>query len=152
MKPIATLGTGCLLIENDQVLLAKPNYGAAKGSWIFPGGFIDPGEQIAAAALRELHEETGQFGEFVAPFCVRYRLNPSDVYWVMQVRRSKEMPLVAQAQELQDVQFLPVEVAIKSPEVRPMTRYFIECFFSKNPSAVPIPKDFADNNSVQFFK
>lgn len=152
MKPTSTLGVGCLLIENDKVLLVKPNYGKAKNHWIMPGGFIENGEPLDKAALRELKEETGQYGEIISPFCVRYRLEPSDVYWVLRVQRLGEMPLLVQTEELNDVQFLPIDFAIKSTEVRPMTRFFIECSLSKNPKIIPIPPTLEKNNFVYFLE
>ncbi len=152
MKPTSTLGVGCLLIENDKVLLVKPNYGKAKNHWIMPGGFIENGEPIDQAGLRELKEETGQHGKIISSFCVRYRLEPSDVYWVLKVLRSGETALTIQSEELIDVQFLPIEFAIKSAEVRPMTRYFIECSLAKNPKAISLPQEFEKNNFVYFFE
>ncbi len=152
MKPTSTLGVGCLLIENDKVLLVKPNYGKAKNHWIMPGGFIENGEPLDKAALRELTEETGQHGEIISPFCVRYRLEPSDVYWVLRVQRLAEMPLLVQTEELIDVQFLPIDFAIKSTDVRPMTRFFIECSLSKNPKTISIPQEFEKNNFVYFLE
>ncbi len=150
MKLTSTLGAGCLLIENDKVLLVKPNYGKAKDHWIMPGGFTECGELLESAAIRELKEETGQSGEIISPLCVRYRLEPSDVYWVFRVRRTNNTPLTIQSEELVDVRFLPIEFALKSTEVRPMTRYFIECSLSKNPSSILLPQEFKKNNFVYF--
>jgi ADP-ribose pyrophosphatase YjhB (NUDIX family) len=151
MNPTSTLGVGCLLIENGQVLLVKPNYGKAKNHWILPGGFVENGEPLSAAALRELKEETNQLGELVAPFCVRYRRDPSDVYWVFRVQRLKVSPLVVQADELLDAQFLPIEFSINSKEVRPMTQYFIKCSQLANPRLNNLPTEFQENNLVYFF-
>lgn len=152
MKPNSTIGAGCLLIEHSRVLLVKPNYGKAKNSWILPGGFVNNGEQLSIAALRELKEETGQIAEVVSPFCIRYRLEPSDIYWVFRVHRPHHMPIIVQTDELIDAQFLPVEFALKSEEVRPMTRYFINCFYSDKPERIVLPEDFSPNNFVYFLK
>lgn len=76
MKMLSTVGAGCLVIESDQVLLVQPNYGPAKGQWMFPGGFINDNESPEDAALRELWEETGQVGKVIRPLCIRYRQAP----------------------------------------------------------------------------
>lgn len=152
MLPTSTIGAGCLLIENEKVLLVKPNYGKAKNHWILPGGFVNSGEELISAALRELKEETGQIGEIIAPFCVRYRLNPSDIYWLFKVKRTQNLPITVQAEELVDAQFFSVNEAITSNEVRPMTRFFISRALSKNPHEISIPKEFAESNFVYFFK
>jgi acetyl-CoA carboxylase carboxyl transferase subunit beta len=44
---------------SGRVLLGRRASGVRIGLWAFPGGAIEPGEDVAAAAVREAHEETG---------------------------------------------------------------------------------------------
>ncbi|MDB5457571.1 MAG: hydrolase [Caulobacter sp.] len=55
--PVPTAGVICL--RGDQVLLIKRGNPPRQGQWSLPGGRVEWGETTAAAALRELAEETG---------------------------------------------------------------------------------------------
>lgn len=53
------VAAGCLIVKNDRVLLVKRGIEPGYGTWVFPGGHVDRGETIEAAALRETREEAG---------------------------------------------------------------------------------------------
>ena len=146
-----TTGAGCLLIENHRVLLVSPNYGPAKGAWILPGGFIEEGETLEEAAARELLEETGQVARVLSPVYVRYRKKPQDVYWIFRVERRAEAPLQAQAEELLGARFWDLEEALVSPDVRPMTRYFLLGALDPSKRLEPLPDPHAATDRVFFF-
>jgi len=48
-----------ICIRGEHVLLIRRGQAPRAGEWSIPGGRIEPGESPAAAALRELTEETG---------------------------------------------------------------------------------------------
>jgi 8-oxo-dGTP diphosphatase len=52
-----------VLDDNGRVLLVHHN---KVGLWLYPGGHIDPNEDPAQAALREVHEETGIHAEVIS--------------------------------------------------------------------------------------
>lgn len=45
--------------RDGYLLLIKRKFEPFKGKWAFPGGFMDPGENLYQTAVRELKEETG---------------------------------------------------------------------------------------------
>ncbi|HVS01818.1 MAG TPA: NUDIX hydrolase [Thermoanaerobaculia bacterium] len=53
---------GGLVVRGEEVLLIAPR----RGRWQLPKGRIEPGEQAAEAAVREVREETGVAGRVVA--------------------------------------------------------------------------------------
>jgi ADP-ribose pyrophosphatase YjhB (NUDIX family) len=48
-----------VVLRGDRLLLVRRSHRPDAGRWGFPGGKIEPGETVIAAALRELGEETG---------------------------------------------------------------------------------------------
>ena len=58
LDPKLAVGTIITDPENRVVLVRRaiePGY----GRWVFPGGYVDRGEEVRAAAVREAREETG---------------------------------------------------------------------------------------------
>ena len=51
--------TGVLFTINSEVVLVQRNLEPQRGKWTFPAGFVDRGEKVENAAIREVFEETG---------------------------------------------------------------------------------------------
>lgn len=49
------LSASCLVIKDNQILLVKHTYGAAKGKYLIPGGFSEEGEMPQTTAEREVN-------------------------------------------------------------------------------------------------
>ena len=56
-------GASAAIFRRGQVLLVERAKGPLAGLWSLPGGHIEPGEPVRAAALREIDEETGVAAE-----------------------------------------------------------------------------------------
>lgn len=61
------------LLENKVVLVRQYRYPLGGYVYEFPAGLVEPGEDIAAAAVREMYEETGLvFAPIASPFSRPY--------------------------------------------------------------------------------
>ncbi len=68
------VAVGVLATRNGKLLLVQRAQNPNRGAWSFPSGFVDAGEGLEEAAVRETREETGldiriqrQLGAFAAP-------------------------------------------------------------------------------------
>lgn len=73
-------GVGVAVIEEGRILLVRKDRGPWAGRWAVPGGRVEMGERMAAAAVREVREETG----------LEVRLGP--VVWTGEVIDSATPP------------------------------------------------------------
>lgn len=53
------IATGVVFPYDGGILLVKRAIHPSYGKWVFPGGYVDRGETLEAAALREVQEESG---------------------------------------------------------------------------------------------
>jgi 8-oxo-dGTP diphosphatase len=50
----------CVIVEQDgKILLLRRDINPQKGRWVIPGGYVDRGEVVPQAAMRETEEECG---------------------------------------------------------------------------------------------
>lgn len=53
------VGSGAVVHRGGRVLLIRRNFPPNAGKWALPGGLVELGESVQAAAAREVEEETG---------------------------------------------------------------------------------------------
>ena len=53
------VATGVVFLYQGGILLVQRAIEPQYGKWVFPGGYVDRGETLEAAALREVREESG---------------------------------------------------------------------------------------------
>src|SRR5688500_19567986 len=58
LDPKVAVGT-IIADESGRVVLVRRAIEPGYGLWVFPGGYVDRGEEITAAAIREATEEAG---------------------------------------------------------------------------------------------
>ena len=58
LDPKVAVGT-IIRASDDQLVLVRRAIEPGYGLWVFPGGYVDQGEEITSAAIREAREECG---------------------------------------------------------------------------------------------
>ncbi len=75
-RPI--VGVGAVIIEDGRVLLVRRAHPPLAGKWSLPGGVVELGETLRAAAEREAREETGLMVKTAAVVEVLDRIIPGE--------------------------------------------------------------------------
>ena len=58
LDPKVAVGT-IITVSDSQLVLVRRAIEPGYGLWVFPGGFVDRGEELTTAAMREAREESG---------------------------------------------------------------------------------------------
>ena len=80
-RPVTSVGVVCL--RGQEVLLVRRGKPPMQGAWSLPGGHLEWGETLEAAALRELVEETGVKAELLGLVDVVDGLFGADTHYVL---------------------------------------------------------------------
>jgi ADP-ribose pyrophosphatase YjhB (NUDIX family) len=59
LDPKMAVGTIIRVAGGRRIVLVKRAIEPGYGKWVFPGGYVDRGEEMTLAAIREAREETG---------------------------------------------------------------------------------------------
>nr|XP_011460062.1 PREDICTED: nudix hydrolase 2-like [Fragaria vesca subsp. vesca] len=118
------LGIGAFLInQNREVLVVQEKGGqhGGTGLWKLPTGAVDEGEDIYAAAVREVKEETGIDSEFVEILAFRQIhksfFEKSDLFFLCMLR-PLSFDIQKQDQEIEAAKWMPFEEYAAQPFVQ----------------------------------
>jgi 8-oxo-dGTP pyrophosphatase MutT (NUDIX family) len=83
---------GGIIVWRDRIVLRR----TLQGEWVFPKGWIDPGETPEQTAIREVREETGVRAEIVRQCGTAIYESEGEVrevaYYLMRVTDSPQWP------------------------------------------------------------
>ena len=89
------VGVGGAVVRGRSVLFVRRASSHGRGNWQIPGGFVDRGETLAAAVIREVREETGVLATVQGVLGVRTRwddTNSTYVVFLLRPERGEPSP------------------------------------------------------------
>lgn len=150
--------------EKGEVLVVQENSGffRGRGVWKFPTGVVDEGEDICAAAVREVKEETGIETEFVEVLAFRQShksfFEKSDLFFVCMLR-PLSFEIQKQELEIEAAQWMPFEEYAAQPFVQEHQpfKYILDVCLAKRDgeysgfSPVATTSKFSDHKGYLYF-
>lgn len=106
---IFSLGVGGVLWHIDKVLLVQRGHNPGKGMWTIPGGYVDQGESIGEAIIREIQEETGIKAKPLSIIALRDRPDEKHDTYIIFLMQFLGGTLQAQPEEVSDLGFFTLE-------------------------------------------
>lgn len=81
------VGVGGAVVRGRSVLFVRRASTYGRGNWQIPGGFVDRGETLDAAVVREVREETGVEASVQGVLAVRTRWDDTNSTYVVFLMR-----------------------------------------------------------------
>ena len=123
--PHTRIGVGGDLVRRGCVLVNRAVY---RTRFTIPSGYVEPGETLERAVVREFEEETGvttRVGRLVMARHKVVRTDESDVYFAFAVEHVAGEP-VARPPEIAEVREVPLAEAVRAAWISELSRLTID--------------------------
>jgi ADP-ribose pyrophosphatase YjhB (NUDIX family) len=120
---------GLVKSADGKWLVVKKKYGGLKGQWSLPAGFVEAGETIDEAVIRELKEETGLDGTVKGIIGFRSGViqgEISDNMIIFLLEPAGEAALHHQEEELYEARYIAPEELLQDPNASILLHYLIQ--------------------------
>jgi len=122
--PVPAVGVICF--RGDEVLLIRRGQPPRLGEWSLPGGRIEFGEAVEAAALRELAEETGVVAELAGLVAVVDGLFGEKHYVLIDYAARWVSGEPVAGDDAADARFMPLPEALAAVDWEETRRVIVE--------------------------
>ncbi|KAF5291490.1 hypothetical protein FQR65_LT01802 [Abscondita terminalis] len=134
------IGVGAVVIKSDEVLVVKEKYGF-NDNWKLPGGYVEPGENIVDAAIREVYEETNIETEFNSILNLRHAHGGSwgcsDMYVVVCLN-PLTVDIVKCDREIKESKWMKLDEYLQNPLVHELNKFFLQTYLANKDNSIAI--------------
>ena len=143
-QPGPIVSVGGVVLRDAALLVARMTYSPTAGQYSLPGGVVDNGESLAAAAAREVLEETGVTAAPLGSLGVASLLHRgvSHCYHLWLLTYVAGEPR-ADGVEIDDCGFIPLEALVERQDAAYLVRYLAKRLAAGDFEARPRADDFA---------
>lgn len=135
------VGVGAIVVnDNCELLVVREKYGFTNW-WKLPGGYVESGENLIDAAIREVYEETRIHTVFHSLLNLRQghhgMFGCSDIYIVVSLTpTSSEIDKCER--EIKDCQWMKIDEYLQHEKIHELNKFFVQTYLSYKSNSIKI--------------